>query len=196
MRILKVGDTGKAICEHCKDLVDVTYQLRDVPFSDHSGTAKDILAGVCVHCESVVSIPHQSVPAIKRELEKPKAVEGRVPPHIIDILNVASDTLGGNTSSVASILKYYIHALSHQEFSSKNLTKLLESDLAQGRAVKRISLKGQYIAEDIEAIKALTHIKATTDILKGVALKINDDVLVHKRRGPIKQLQRLIVANS
>ena len=196
MHIYKVNDEGKAYCEKCNTIANITYQLRDVPFSDSSGIVKDILAGVCNECGMVTTIPHQSVPAIKRELKQKQDIEARVPPHIVDILNVVSDTLGGSPSSVQSILKYYIHALSHEIFSPRNLNKLLDSELAKGRASKRLSLKGLHVRDDIELLKTITHLKNTTDVVKGVALKINEDILVNKRKEPIKQLQLLVVANS
>ena len=66
MKFFEAGDTSKAICESCKALVPTTFQSRDVAFDDGSGSVKDILAAVCDHCDTVVSIPAQSTPAIKR----------------------------------------------------------------------------------------------------------------------------------
>ncbi|WP_205299803.1 hypothetical protein [Pantoea sp. Tr-811] len=65
MKILLEGDTGKALCEHCKAVVQMLYARRDVPFSDGQGAAKDILVGVCDQCDSAVAIPPQSTPAIR-----------------------------------------------------------------------------------------------------------------------------------
>ena len=43
MKILNVGDKGTAACYVCESFVDTTYSLKDVPFSDNSGIAKNIL---------------------------------------------------------------------------------------------------------------------------------------------------------
>ena len=64
MKNLKIGDTAKAAYETCQTFNGITYQLRDVPFSDGSGLTKNILAGVCDVCGAVTVIPHQSTPAI------------------------------------------------------------------------------------------------------------------------------------
>lgn len=69
---IKEGDGGKAICFHCKDIMPITYLYRDVPFSDGSGMVRNILVGVCNCCDSVISTPSQSTPAIKEELQKQK----------------------------------------------------------------------------------------------------------------------------
>lgn len=70
MKNFKVGDKSKAICQDCKSLVDTTFKLRDVPFSDGSGVVKNILTGVCDQCGRIVSIPHQSTTTIKRSFKE------------------------------------------------------------------------------------------------------------------------------
>lgn len=67
---LKSGDKSKALCHNCKYLVSTTFQFRNVPFSDTGEIAKNILAGVCDECDSVVSIPYQSTPDIKEAYNK------------------------------------------------------------------------------------------------------------------------------
>ena len=197
MNILKEGDTKKVICSACHSIQSATFMLRDVPFDDDSGIVKDVLAGVCDNCDTVVVIPHQSTPLLKKQLAKQrKPVEVRVPSHMVDILNLASDQLGATPEFSQSMLKYYIDALSKNEISSNGLSKLLSSDLAKGKASKRISLKGQYVAEQTETIKAITDITSTTDLLKSVVLKINDDILVHRRANRIKALQSLAAATA
>lgn len=197
MKILKVGDTKKAACNTCESFQNVTFQLRDTPFNDGSGIVKNVLVGVCDKCDSVTVLPHQSTPAVKKQLEKQrKSLESRVPAHMIDILNLASDKLGGGTEFISSIMKYYIHALSHNKISSNNISKYLNSDLAKGVAQKRISLKGRHLEEELVLLKELIDIESTTDLLKIVVLKINDDVLVNERPKPIGQLKNIMAATA
>ena len=68
MKIFKAGDSQKAICEHCGSLENATFKLRDVPFSDGSGLVKNVLVGVCDKCDQVILLPHQSTPALKKQL--------------------------------------------------------------------------------------------------------------------------------
>ena len=193
MKILKEGDTKKVACNTCGSFQNATFQLRD----DGSGLVKNVLVGVCGVCGSVAVVPHQSTPVIKKQLDKlRKPLEGRVPSHLVDILNLASDQLGAATDFVPSLIKFYIHALSKNEISSSNLSSLLKSELAQGKATKRISLKGRYIVEEAELLKASAHIGSTTELLKSVVLKINDDILVHKRPKRIKALESLVAATA
>lgn len=66
MKFYEAGSPSKAICESCKGLVPTTFRYRDVAFDDGRDSVKDILVAVCDHCDTVVSIPAQSTPAIKR----------------------------------------------------------------------------------------------------------------------------------
>ena len=182
MNIFKVGDKKQAVCETCQSLTDATFMLRDTPFSDGSGIVKNVLTGVCDSCNEVVLIPHQSIPAIKKQFDtQKKAIETRVPAHMVDMLNLASMELGGSTDFSNALIKYYLHNLSEDKTSVKGLTKYLDSDLAKGVAQKRISLKGRQVSKDIANIKMKTNIGSTTNVLKAVVLKINDDVFVHPK---------------
>jgi len=197
MKILKVGDTTKAACNNCKSFQDVTFQLRDVPFSDGTGTVKSVLVGICNYCDSVVVLPHQSTPAVKKQLEvQRKSLESRVPAHMIDILNLVSDELGGGTEFVPNIIKYYIHSLSNNTISPKNISHYLDTDLAEGASQKRISIKGRHLEEELLRLKEITKINNTTDLIKSVVLKINDDVLVNKKQRTINQLRNLMAATA
>ncbi|MBU9852735.1 hypothetical protein [Rahnella aceris] len=180
MIIYKVGDEKKAMCGVCEAFRIVSYQLRDVPFDDGSGMVKNIIAGVCKTCDSVAVIPFQSVPAIKKQLQiQRKAVETRVPAHMIDLLNMASAELGATPDFVPLLLKYYIHQLASNPEAALRLVTLLTSELATGLANKRLSLKGREIGNDIEKLKSLSQIDNTTELLKGVVLMIHHDLLVN-----------------
>lgn len=69
MRIWKVGDKSKAICETCNDIKETTFGKHDLPFEELNGVARDVLAAACDDCGTVVAIPPQSTPQIKQALE-------------------------------------------------------------------------------------------------------------------------------
>lgn len=195
MDILTVGDSQKAACNACQAFVNVTFILRDVPFSDGSGVVKNVLAGVCERCDCVAVLPHQSVPAIQKQLAvQRKALESRVPAHMIDILNLVSVELGGSTEFASNLMKFYIHSLSTDAVASKTLSGYLNSHLAEGKAQKRISLKGRLVNEQVNQLKAMTNITSTTDVIKSIVLKINDDVLINQDEDTIKQLKGIVAA--
>ena len=195
MKIVKAEDKSTAACQTCKKVSDVTYRLRDVPLSDGSDIVKDVLVGVCDICDNVCVLPHQSVPKVTKTMERQrKPIDSRVPAHMLDILNLASAEVGGGSDFVPHLIKYYLHALAVKEMSSGRLARYLTSDLASGKSQKRISLKGRRVSEDIEKVKKLTNLSNTSDIVKSVILKINDDILQKKSKRPIKALEGIAAA--
>lgn len=69
MKILNIGDTGKAICEQCELVVTTTYQEKDMPLSDTKKIVPNVLVGCCDNCGSVVAIPTQETHKIKTVTE-------------------------------------------------------------------------------------------------------------------------------
>ncbi|MBM4805749.1 hypothetical protein HYO54_21930 [Vibrio parahaemolyticus] len=195
MKILKVGDTQKAICHTCQAIETVTFQLRNVPFSDGSGVVKNVLVGVCNNCDKVASLPHQSTPVVKKQLAKQRSsIESRVPAHFIDILNLASVEISGDIDFAPNIVKFYIHALNVGEIPRDDIRSYIDSELFQGKAQKRLSLKGRMVAKEIESLKEQTNIRQTTDLIKSVVLKINNDLLIEKNKKYIKTLKNISAA--
>lgn len=198
MKILTVGDIKKVICNECGSFQQVTFKLRDVPFSDNSGVVKNVLAGVCDCCDSVAVIPHQSTPVIKKQLEvqRRESVEVRVPAHMIDILNLASYETFGDIDFSSVLIKFYIHQFSKNEFNNSYINSICDSDLFNGKAQKRLSIKGRNIRKDLDLLKKSTKITKNSTLLKGVILKINDDLLVNKNEKSISLLNNIMASTN
>jgi hypothetical protein len=194
MKIVKEGDKGRAVCETC-GLVTTTYHLRDVPFNDKSGVVKNILAGVCDKCEKVVSIPRQSTPMIKAKfMETRKSSEFRVPAHFIDILRLASIKIDENVGEELSkaLILYYVHNLDTGRFSSSELKGLLLSELASAPSTKRLSIKiTNRTEEQLVSVVNRTGLKSNTDVIKGIILKIYEDILMPKTPKHFNELRSI-----
>jgi len=78
--------------------------------------------------------------------------------------------------------------------SPSNISRYLETDLAKGEAQKRISIKGRHLEQELLILKEITEIKNTTDLVKSIVLKINDDVLVNEKPRTINQLKNIMAA--
>jgi hypothetical protein len=132
---------------------------------------------------------------VKKQLEaQRKPVESRLPAHMLDILNLATLELGGSTDFVQNLMKFYIHKLAADEKSAKGIARFLKSELATGKAEKRLSLKGRKIYADIEVLKSISRISNTTDLIKSVILKINEDILIKKEPKPTRQLKDIMAS--
>jgi hypothetical protein len=113
---------------------------------------------------------------------------------MVDILNLASVEISGGTEFVPGLIKFYIHSMSTNDISPRGISKYLNSDLAKGKSQKRISIKGRRVAKEFAHLKKITKIDSTTVLLKGVVLKINDDVLVNKKSKTIRALKNIVAA--
>lgn len=60
-RSFKAGETSKAIRETCSAVAPTTFHYRDAPFGDGAGISRNILVAVCDHCDTIVSVPAQSL---------------------------------------------------------------------------------------------------------------------------------------
>ena len=69
MKIVKEHNKSKAMCEHCKSLVETTFQYREVTLNDNSAIVENVLVGVCNSCDRVVSMPHQEANKVKAVIE-------------------------------------------------------------------------------------------------------------------------------
>jgi hypothetical protein len=177
-----------------------TYRLRDVDFSDHRGTVRNILAAVCNQCDAVVSVPAQSTPRIKSEFEQAKsALEVRVPAHYLDILNVATqkidDSLDENFHK--TLILYYLHALTTGRYQQQELKMLLGSELANAKSSKRLSMKvSQRQLAELNSIMEQQSLTRSSDVVKAVILKIYQDLVQEKNLGILPELRNVAAAFS
>ncbi len=199
MRIVKEGDKKQVICHLC-GRSEATYLLRDVDFSDKSGTVKNILTAVCDTCHQVVSIPAQCTPKIKEEYNKIRtSVEVRVPAHYLDILNIASQKISPELDESFNryLILYYIHALYSGRYAQNKLTDFLNDDFSRAKASKRISLKVNVsqLAE-LNSIMAKQNLKNNTDVIKAIILKINQDIVQNENPQQLAELKNVAAALS
>ncbi|VWX32811.1 MULTISPECIES: hypothetical protein [unclassified Limnobacter] len=200
MKLFIDGEKSRAICNHCKDIVSVTFVRRDVPFSDRKGAAQDILVGVCDVCDQVVSIPAQSTPAISESRKKAlKSIEVRLPAIYLDVLDLAAFTLEPESTPEfrKDLVCYYIHDLAQDPnrlervFSAHKLSVVNFSSKKSKIPSKRLSMKvsGKLKAE-LQRLEVETEL-STTDLLKSVVCDIQREVLEKPKSSKIKTLQFL-----
>ncbi|MFN8672916.1 MAG: hypothetical protein U0457_12645 [Candidatus Sericytochromatia bacterium] len=197
MRFVKENDKGKAVCSSC-GLTTITYLLKDVPFSNKSGTVKNILAGVCDKCNEVITIPAQSTAAIKSEYNKTrKPLEIRVPAHYIDILNLACQKIDKDLdeSFFKPLLTFYVHGLKKENCIKLDAKILLNSDLAKAKSSKRLSFKlSNKTEKELMELVDYLKIKNKSELIKAIILKINEDIVQSKKPKNFTELKNLAYA--
>ncbi|WP_222863965.1 hypothetical protein [Pigmentiphaga aceris] len=199
MKIFQEGDQSRAVCSHCADLVVTTFRRRDVPFSDGSSVAKNILVGVCDVCDTTVSIPAQSTPAIsKTRKEATASIEANLPAIYVDVLDYAVHTIDhrASTDFRRVLLSYFLHqAAGDAQLATKlkamHAKALVRFPEHRGVARRRLSMKVPVrVSEDLQSLATRTELN-TTELLKSVVCSIQDDVLTAPKPKLIQALQGL-----
>lgn len=198
MKIFKVGEKSKGVCSKCKTLVATTFSINSVPISSGKGKVDDILCSICDNCGHIVTIPQQSTPRIKEFLTKKKhSIEARLPRHLLDILLVASDQfqIGNPELLKDAMIRYYIGLAENDKTILRNIKKLSQSDFAKGSGF-RLSLKvNDIIFESFEHIRKMTSLNKT-QIIKGLILQINEDILQKPLKKRFKELQKVLLVSA
>lgn len=198
MKLLFKGQKGKAICEHCGP-VTTTYVYRDVPLSESGKIVKDILVGACDQCESVVSIPAQSTPAIRMEREKAsQSIEALLPAPYIEALDLAAFRIASRATP--EMRKFLVIAYLHKHATTQGRPSNWEA-FEQAFAAqlmppkKRLSIKVSTTIAD-EFIKVTHAFKMNkTNTLKSIVSEIKEDILDNDRIRPELQTLAHITAN-
>lgn len=198
MKIYTEGEKSKGLCEVCKKLVPTTFKVSSVTLSSGKGKVDDILAAKCDHCDHIVSIPQQSSPRIKEVLSNKKhSIEVRLPIHLLDILILASDQfkMGAPDQLKDSLVRYYIALADTDKAISKKVKKFSESEFAKGSGY-RLSFKvNQAIYERFIHLMVQTKLNKT-QLLKGLILQINEDVLQKPQKKIINDLAKVMFASA
>nr|BFD40151.1 hypothetical protein FFPRI1PSEUD_16500 [Pseudomonas sp. FFPRI_1] len=201
MKLYLQGDRGKALCEHCQQVVGITYSRRDVPFSDGNGQAREILVGVCDLCATVVAIPPQSTPAIKEARKQSlTSIEARLPAVYLDVLDAAMHSVAADAGVQMRKLffSYYFSAPTgpclervHHGFAAYLAEQAEARQLPAVYAMKRLSLKvNHYVAEDFARLLEATRM-TQTELLKSLIAQIRLDVLEGGNPAVIADLRQL-----
>lgn len=201
-KLYSPGEASRAICDNC-GLVSTTFQYRDVPFSDESGTVKDILVGVCDCCGAVVAVPPQSTPAIKAEREKAiHPIEAVLPAIYVEALDLACYKIDSKApiDFRKKVVVYYIHSFAKQLDKAARLAEVMvnapyEFTSAGNTINKRLSFKvtGNTNAEMKKVMEA-AHLNRT-DVLKSLVLQINSDIIQPDKPENLHDLQLLATVN-
>jgi hypothetical protein len=199
MKLHFPGEKGSAICE-ADGLVSTTFAYRDVPFSDGSGVAKQILVGVCDRCGEVVAIPPQSTPAIKAAREKAGvSVEAVLPAVYLDALDLACYRIdpGVTQEFRKRLLLYYVHRCAGDEEATRRVASILREaggEFREGERSpvrRRLSLKvSRPMARSIERLMEATRLNRT-DLFKALVVQIGKDIVEPERPAKLAELRTL-----
>lgn len=201
MKFYNAGDTSKAICQACQDMVGTTFLYRDVPFDDGFGTVKDILASVCDRCSEVVAIPAQSLPAIRRARQKVEiSLEAQMPASDIEVLDAAATRISEHASMRHRkfLLAFYVRKLAGDPQAGDRLNHLFSEAEALGSKTKvkiprkRLSFKISHnFEEELIALINISGLKKT-QVLRGVVHQIRSDLVSPEHPASLSHLREIV----
>jgi len=191
-RILRDGDKGRAICEDCRARVTTTYRRRDVPMSDGSGLVRNVLVGVCDTCDTIVSLPQQSVPMVKAVVKRKRtSVEARVPVHVRDMLAMVSDAMGHGPGFDQHIVRFYISEWAEKGVPRTRLARYRRDELFYGNeATARLSYKFRGADDLVNTLREESGMN-TTELLKAVTFAAYEDVIERPQSRARKALKNI-----
>ncbi|MDI1266366.1 MAG: hypothetical protein PS018_24235 [bacterium] len=199
MKLYRPGEKGHALCE-TDGRVSTTFRYRDVPFSDGSGVARRILAGVCDRCGKVVSIPPQSTPSIKaarRNAQVP--IEAVLPAVYLDALDLACWRIDPDASleSRKPLLMHYLHASAQSKAAIRRLARAareatsLFAPAPPAGDRKRLSMKvSPAMSRTVERLAEATRL-SKTELIKGAIVQIAEDIVGPARPARLEELKSL-----
>ena len=197
MNFYNIGDTSRALCGKCKAVVPTTFYLRNVPLSDGSGVAKNVLVSVCDQCGEVCGIPQQSLPLVQETVKKAKeAIEARVSVAIDDLFKVACMKIGASTDFQSTLIRYYANTMSKEETFPGALKDFIEGKIVRGKKTRRISIKGENVKADFEVMKSKLRVRRYVDCIEAVAFRVNEDIIEEHAPDKINELKTIYKAAS
>ena len=174
---------------------------RDVPFSDGSGVAKNIMAGVFDHCCDVVSIPAQSVPAIREaRAASPRPLEAQMPASYLDALDLASHVItpSASTDFRRLLVTYFMHRAACDPRGGAKLLVAHRKATARfpeqrGAPRRRLSMKvSAQLDDEFRALRDATELSAT-EVLKSLVFEIHASIVEKPAPALLKALRDLAV---
>ena len=196
MRLYKLGEKSKALCQFCEQAVSTTFRERDVPLSSGTGMVSNILVAVCDTCDRIVGIPQQSVPRIQEVMHFSRhSIEARLPRHLLDALTLVCFKIGHRTSESRQtiLFRFYVQRLNQSSAMSDRLGEFASSEEARGKAEARFSIK---LSDEMYTAFLSLRKKSglsQADLVRGIIIQMKRDLLDRKNEPLRESLQEIML---
>lgn len=194
--LLHQGDRGEALCPECKGWRETEFVYRTVRLTPSGTAVPDVLAGVCLTCGTIATIPQQSAPKLREALAPaPTRIDVRIPKELRDLIGMIAAELDADPEAFAgSVLRYYFAQLSADKRLARRIGRLANSRAASGTPGGRIALRlSKPMLE--AALASVTRTHAGVDqsaLVRGVLVAAKEDFL--ERPVPTRQADLRAIA--
>ncbi len=197
-RFLSAGDRSQAICPICKSLQDTEYQYRSVFLEKSKIHVHHVLVGICLQCETSVSLPAQSTPRIKEARQRVmKEQNARISLELEDRLNMMAAHMDARPEPFKGALcRYALTRVVHDAKFARRVWKHAQS-AAKGTPGARVKFRAEAVLP--ERAMAIAHASGVNDlskILRGAFLTVDELLSAPKDREAITYDLRLLAVGS
>ena len=200
------GEKSRAICPHCAKIVTTTFSYRDVPFDDGVGLAKGILVAVCDECGTVVAVPAQSKPAIRKERAAAEfPLDVSLPAPEMEILDAAAYQIDpfSTTRFRKAIFTYYLRRLELDQKELDKVTRDMRKWVQQRQAKSHAGIKipnrrlsFKLAPRTQEKLKIVLHKTgwSKTYLARSIVMLVEQEILENNAQKPVLALQEIAAA--
>lgn len=181
MHLWKEGDQSEAICPQCEKRVATHFEVRPLLLEESGTEVPDVLVAVCEECGTTAAVPAQSAPRLKeaRDRRKAEALEAKIPSHLDDVIHLLADHFAAAVAAFRpALLRFYLREVESDTELAERVKALAASELAQGRARARISLRApEELLRSVRERARTVGIASDADLIRGILLAAREDVL-------------------
>ncbi len=178
---------------------ETEYQYRPLLLEKTKVTMPNVLVGVCLQCDSTVSVPAQSMPRLKEARQRVmKEQNARISLELEDRLNMMAARMDARPEPFkGALFRYALARVVRDKRFARLVWKQAQSPEAKGTAGARIKFRAE--AALPEQAMALAHDAGINDlstILRGAILTVDALLAAPKQREAMKHDLRLLAVGS
>jgi hypothetical protein len=175
------GEASEAACRHCGKGVTTHFATRTYRLHESGVEVPGVLVAVCDECDAIVAIPAQSSVRLRdaRVRRKDESLEARIPTHLEDVIHLIADRFQAPVQTFRpSLLRFYLREFAESVQFAERVRALGQSELAQGPARARISLRApEPLVSKARERARLAGIATDAEMMRGILLAGKEDVL-------------------
>lgn len=199
LRFLNAGDRARAICGHCSAMRDIEYQYRPLVLEKTKITVPNVLVGVCLECDDIVSIPAQSTPRIKAARQRQmKEQNARISLELEDRLNVIAAEVDARPEPFkGALFRYALARVVSDKRFARQVWKQAHSPHQKGTAGARVKFRADVeLPQQAMAAAEAAGIYELSAILRGAILTVDELLSRPTQRAALKRDLRLLAVGS
>lgn len=178
---------------------DTEYQYRTVFLARMKVEVPHVLVGVCLQCDTTVSLPAQSTPRLKEARQRVmKEQNARISLEMEDRLNAMAAELDARPEPFKGALcRYALTRVVRDATFARRVWKHALSAEAKGTPGARVKFRAEAVLpEQALAIAHASSVRGLSKILRGAFLAVDELLAAPKDRESIKYDLRLLAVGS